>query len=179
MNASSPNFLVLQRLNFRHAALMAWSAAESSVKKGFDQFAGEGRPNHFPTETKDIHVVVFDTLMGGENIVDKRGTHTGNLVRGDGRSYTAAAERHSPLNFPRRDGPRQRNDEVGVVISGVQLVRAEVHDFVSRATERLRHLFLQGKPAVVRCNSHAHYGFSLRCSSSLCVRLQMFSTVKP
>lgn len=121
---------------------MAWSAAETSSQKGFDQFPSKCSPDHFPAETKDIHVVVFDTLMGGENIVDKRGTHTGNLVRGDGCPYTAAAERHCPLNFPRRDGPRQRNDEVGVVISGIQLVRAEVHDLESRTTQQLRDLLL-------------------------------------
>ena len=133
MNTSMRNFLVLQRLNFRHAALMAWSAAESSVKKGFDQFPGERSPDHFSAETKDVHVVIFYTLMGRENIVDKCGAHTENFICGDGCSYTAAAERHSPLNFPRRDGPRQRNDEVGVVISGIQVVCAEVHDFVRRA----------------------------------------------
>jgi hypothetical protein len=130
---SAQNVLFLQCLDLSHAPLVAWSAAETSSQKGFDQFPGECNPDYFPAETKDIHVVVFDTLMGGENIVDERGTHTGNLARGDGRSYTAAAERHPPLNFARRDGPRQRNDEVWVVISGVQSVRAEVHDFVRRA----------------------------------------------
>lgn len=129
---SSQNVLFLQCLDLSDAPLMAWSAAETSSQKGFDQLLGECSPDHFPAETKDIHVVVFDTLMGGENIVDERGTHTGNLARGDGRSYTATAERHSPLNSSRRDSSRQRNDEVGIVISGVQLVRAEVHDFVRR-----------------------------------------------
>jgi hypothetical protein len=81
---------------------MAWGAAESSVKKGFDQFPGEGRPDHFSAKTKDVHVVIFYSLMGGENIVDKGSAHTGNFVRGDGRSHAASTERHSPINFPSR-----------------------------------------------------------------------------
>ena len=67
MNPSWPNFLVLQRPHFSQAALVAWSAAEVSGQKGLDQFPGERRPDHFPTQTKDIHVVIFDALMGMEN----------------------------------------------------------------------------------------------------------------
>ena len=158
---------------------MALGAAEVSGQKGLDQFPGERRPDHFSTQTKDIHVVIFDALMGGEDIMDEPGTHAGNLVRGDGRSHAAAAERHSAFNLPRGDGPGQGDDEVGVVISGVQLVCAEVHDLVPRATQRLRHLPFQGKPSMVRGDSHAHHGFSLTCRSKLWVCLQTFSTVKP
>jgi hypothetical protein len=73
--------------------------------------------------------------MGGENIMDKPGTHTGNFACSDGRSNAAAAERDAALNLPRGDGPCQGDDEIWVVIIGVQLVRAEVHDVVPRAAQ--------------------------------------------
>ena len=154
-------------------------AAEVSGQKGLDQFPGERRTDHFSTQTKDIHVVIFDALMGGENIMDEPSTHAGNFVRGDGCSHAAAAERDSALNLSSGYSPGQRDDEVGVVISGVQLVCAEVHDLVPRATQQLRHLPFQGKPSMVRGDSHAHHGFSLTCRSTLWVCLQTFSTVKP
>ena len=139
---------------------MALGAAEVSGEKGLDQFQSEGRPDHFSAQTKYIHVVIFDALVSGENIMDEPGTNTGNFVHGDGRSHAAAAERHSTLNVSRGDGPGQGDNEVGVVIFGVQLVCAEVHDFVPRATQRFRHLLFQGEASVVPGDSHTHHDFS-------------------
>jgi hypothetical protein len=87
--------------------------------------------------------------VGGENVVDKPCTHTGNFVRSDGRTHATAAEHDSALNLPGGHCPRQRDDEFRVVISGVQLMSAEVHDFVLRAPQQLRHLRLQDKAAMV------------------------------
>jgi hypothetical protein len=75
--------------------------------------------DYFSSQTEDIHVVIFDALVGGENIVDKPCTHTGNFIRGDGRTHAAAAERDSTLNLPGGYSPRQWDDEIRVVISGV------------------------------------------------------------
>jgi hypothetical protein len=120
-----------------------------SGQKGLDQFPGERRPDHFSTQTKDIHVVIFDALVGGENIMNKPSTHTMDFVRSDGCTHAAAAKRDSALNLPGGYSPSQRDDEVGVVISGVQLMSAEVHDFVPRAAQQLRHLRFQDKATMV------------------------------
>jgi hypothetical protein len=61
-----------------------------SGQKGLDQFPGEPRPDHFSAQTEDIHVVIFDALMSGENIMNEPGTHTRNFVRSDGRTHAAA-----------------------------------------------------------------------------------------
>ena len=105
--------------------------------------------------------------MGGENIVDEPGTRTGNFIRRDGRSHAAAAEGYSTVHLSGGDRPGEGDDEVGVVIFGVHLMCAEVHDLVSRATQRLRYLPFQGKASMVRCDSHAHHGFSLTCRIKL------------
>ena len=57
--------------------------------------------------------------------MDEPGTHPGNFVRGDGSANAAAAERHAALDFARGDGPGQGDDEVRVVIRGVQLMRRQ------------------------------------------------------
>ena len=81
--------------------------------------------------------------------MDQSGTHTGYFVRGDRRTYTAAAERDSAINFRRRHSPSQRDDKGWVVISGVQFMSAEVHDLVPRATQQLRYLCFQDKATMV------------------------------
>ena len=130
MNSSWPNLLALQRLDFSQAALVAWSAAEASDQKGLDQFPGKRRTDHFSAQTKHIHVVILYALMSRENIMDQPGTHAGDFIRGDGSPHTAAAKGHSAVHFARCYGPGKGNDEVGVVIFGVHLVCAKVHNFV-------------------------------------------------
>ena len=63
--------------------------------------------------------------------MDERGTHAANFVRGDGRAHATATQRHSAFHLSRGDGFGQRDDEVRVVVSGVQWVGAEVDDLVS------------------------------------------------
>ena len=71
---------------------MAWGAAKLSRQKNLDQFPGKRGPDHFSTETTDIHVVIFDALMGREDMLNEPGTYAVNLVCGNGRSHPAAAE---------------------------------------------------------------------------------------
>jgi len=114
---------------------MAYGAAKARGQESLDQFQGKRRSDHLSAETKDVHVIIFDPLMGRENILDKPGTRSGNFVRGNRRSKAAVAERNAALNLPRGDGLGQGDDEVWVVIPGVQLVCAVIHDFVPRATQ--------------------------------------------
>ena len=134
------DFPVLQRLHFSHSAPVARSAVELSGQKGLDQFPCECCPNHFSSQTEDIHIVIFDALMSGENIMDEPGTHSRNFIRGDGRTHTAATQRYPTSNLLGSDGSGHGDDEIRVVISGVELMCAEVHNLVARAMELLRHL---------------------------------------
>jgi hypothetical protein len=73
---------------------MARCVAEASGKESLDQFPGERGSDDFSSETKDVHVVVFDALVGGKHIVDEAGTDTCDFVRGDRRTDAAPAERY-------------------------------------------------------------------------------------
>ena len=99
--------------------------AEASGQKNLDQLQGERRPDHLCTETKDVHVIVFDALTGRKDIMDEFGTHAGNLVRSDGGSNAATAERYAALDFACGDGPDQGNHEVRIVIFGIEFERGQ------------------------------------------------------
>jgi len=43
---------------------MANCTTEFSSKKNIDQFKRQRGANHFRSQAKNIHVVIFDTLMG-------------------------------------------------------------------------------------------------------------------
>ncbi len=146
-----------QRPDLGQPALVAGSAAEVSRQEGLDELPRERDPEHFSTETTDVHVVIFDALVGTKDMVDESGTHAGNLVRGNGRSDTAAADRHTTFDLTRRDRPRQGNDEVGVVIVGAQLMRAKVHDLEASVLQRLHQKRFQPESSMVAGDSHSHH----------------------
>ena len=77
---------MFQCLHFCQATSMACGAAEVRAQKGLDQFQSQCGSNHLSAQTNDIHVVVFDALTGGEDVMDEPGPHAGDFVRGDGRS---------------------------------------------------------------------------------------------
>jgi hypothetical protein len=106
-----------------------------------------------------MHRVILDTLMGRESAVDQRGTHAGNLVRGNRGLGTTATESDAAHNIAGRDSPRHWYDEVGVVVVRVQSVRTEIDDLVAGRKQRLRNFMLQAKPAVIGGNPHLHDRF--------------------
>ena len=75
---------------------MAHRAAEASGQESLDEFQGERRSDRLSSQTEDIHVVIFNALMGGENVMDKPGTHAGILF-----AATAA-----PTPLPQSATPR-------------------------------------------------------------------------
>jgi hypothetical protein len=61
------------------------------MEKSFDQFQGEPGPDHLSAKAKNIHVIVFDVLMGGELIVYQLGTYARDFRSAE----SAAAEGHA------------------------------------------------------------------------------------
>jgi hypothetical protein len=129
--------------------LVTNGAAEPSFEKCLDQLPRQRGPDHFSTQTKNIHVVVFNALVGGEHIVDESSSRARNFVRCNGCAHSASAERHPAFHLPGCDGPGERNHEVGEVVSGVQFVSAEIHDLMAGTAQQLSYLALQRKAAVV------------------------------
>jgi hypothetical protein len=136
-------------LHFVDSPLVAYGAAESSSQKRLDQFPSERGPDHFATQTKDIHVVVFNALVGREHVMDEACPHAGNLVGADGCPYATAAERHSAIDRARGYGPRQRDNVIWVIVSRARFIRAEVNDRVAGVAQQIRYLLFQNEPSMV------------------------------
>jgi hypothetical protein len=63
-------WLVFEFRNFRQAARMPLSVAESCGEKWFDQFPGERMADHEATEEDHVQIVVLDALVCREVLVD-------------------------------------------------------------------------------------------------------------
>jgi hypothetical protein len=120
-----------------------------SAQKSLDQLQRERGANDFTAQTKNVHVVVFNALMSGENIMDEGGAHARNLVRGDGCANAAAAESHTSLKLARCDGPSQGNDIIGVVILWVQLVCTKIHNIIPQGLQHGCYLRFKDESAMV------------------------------
>jgi len=132
-----------QRFHFVDSALVALRAAEASFQKRLDQFPRERGPDHLSTQRKDIHVVVFNSLVGGEYVVNKSGPHTGKPYW---RRWMHPRHcRRVLLRDPPCQRPRHWPEDhvIGVIVSRIQLMSAEVYDLVARASQQFRDLLFQ------------------------------------
>jgi hypothetical protein len=146
---SKRNRMHFQRFHFVDSALVALRAAEASFQKRLDQFPRKRGPDHLSTQRKDIHVVVFNSLMGGEYVVNKSGSYAGNLIGAYGCAHSTAAKRYSAIHLASGHGVGKRDHVIGVIVSGTQLMSAEVDDLVARASQQLRDLLFENEPSMV------------------------------
>lgn len=110
---------------------MPFSLAVLGSEKRLHQIPGDGRTNRATTHTEDIHVIILDSLSSRKVIVNQTGTNTCNLVGCDRCADAAATDGQATLNFACSDSLCQRNDEVGIVISGIQMMSAEINHLMS------------------------------------------------
>src|SRR5262249_50362277 len=135
---------------------MTLGLTESRRQERFDQVPGDFRPHGPAAHAQDVHVIVLDPLPGREVVVDQRRTDTLDLVGAHGRADTAAADRHAALHRARRHGPRQWDDEVRIVVVGLERVPAEVDDLVAGGAKPAGQLLLQRESAVIGRDSDTH-----------------------
>jgi hypothetical protein len=141
---------------------VANGTAEASLQKCLNQFPCQRWPDHLPTKTKDIHVVVFNALVSREHVMDEPGAHTGNFVGADGCAHATAAKRYSAINCASGYGPSQWDNVIRVIVSGARLNRTEVYDPMGSTAQQTRDLLFQGEASMVRRDSYAHDAFSFR-----------------
>ena len=110
---------------------MACRTAEVCGQEGLHQLPGERRTDDLSSQAKNIHIVVFHALASREDIMDEPGAHSGNLVGGNGCAHSTATQSDTALNVSRGNSLGKWDDEVRIVICGVQFTRAEVYDFIA------------------------------------------------
>ena len=89
---------------------------ELGVEERLDEIPGDGGPDRPSAHAEDVEVIVLDTLLRGEVVVDERRADAGDLVGADRRANAAAADCHAAFYVSRDDGLRERHDEVGIVV---------------------------------------------------------------
>ena len=145
-----------ERGDLAEAAQVPLGLAEFGREERLDEIPSELNAHHPPAHAEDVHVIVLDTLPGGEVVLDQPRANTRYLVGADGRADAAAADRHAALHRPRRHGPGKRDDEVGIVVAGAQAMGAEIDDLVPRRAEPADDLLLQAEAAVIGGDPHSH-----------------------
>jgi hypothetical protein len=78
---------------------MAWCIAEARCKKSFDQLQSECRADHFSAEAEYVQIVILDALPCGEHVMNEPGANAGDLIRRNGCTHAAAAQRDTALDI--------------------------------------------------------------------------------
>jgi hypothetical protein len=120
---------------FADAAQVPGGLAVLGRKKSLDKIPRDRRADGPAAHTKDIHVIIFHTLLCRKVVMNQRGAGAWNFIGANSRADAAATNGDAAFHLTTDYGLGQRNDEVGVVVVGTQLVSAEIHDFVACSTE--------------------------------------------
>jgi len=75
--------------------------------------------------------------------------HAGNLVGSDGCSDATAAQSQATVDLSPCHGMGQGNDEIGIVVVGIEVEGTEVNDGISAALQLFCQCLLQRKSAVI------------------------------
>jgi hypothetical protein len=78
----------------------------------------------------NVHVIVLDPWFGG-----RESMRLGSTDRGP---HAAAADGHTALHAARSNGLRERDDEIRVVIGGIQVVSSKIDHIMSPLREGAR-----------------------------------------
>ena len=130
--------------------------AELRRQKSIDEFDSYSQTNGPASHAEDIHVVMFDTLMGRVMLDNQSRTNAWYLVRANRGADSAATHRHTAFDCAGRYGSRERNHEIGIIVCRIQTVRAEFHQLVTRLSKMIRQLLLQLITAVIGRDPYSH-----------------------
>ena len=114
---------------------MAFRAAEARRKKGLHQLPGERVTDNETAEADNVEIVVLDALVCGKCFMDQACAGTRHLVRGHTRPNAASAYGDASAHFAARDGARQRNHEIRVVIIRLRMGIPEIGHVMTGLTQ--------------------------------------------
>jgi hypothetical protein len=112
--------------------------------------------NDPPTQHKDIHAIMLNTLMSGIGIVADGGQRPPDLVGGDPGTNSTATEDDAPFSPTLDDSFGNGLPEIRIVITGIVLKSANVDDFVSMIKQPQPDRLFQIISSVIGSNNHFH-----------------------
>src|SRR5262249_17217866 len=130
--------------------------AEVGGQERLDEVPSDGWSHGPAAHTKNVHMIVLDSLLGREVVVDDRRADAPHLVCTHRRADAAAADRYSTFHLLGDNGPGEGDDVVGVVIPLVQAMSAEIDDLMPRGAKLAEQFFLQTKTTVISGNANTH-----------------------
>jgi len=132
------------------------------TKKCLHKVPGHARTHGAPPHAEDVHVVILNSLLGREMIMNQAGPYTLGFIGTDRGPHTTATNRNTPLHLTSNHCSGQRRDIIGVIIARIQLMSPEVDNFMTRSFQLGDELLLEFKSAVICCKSYTHR-FTLFC----------------
>jgi hypothetical protein len=152
----SADSLGVEGSHLPQSAQMPLGLAELGCEKCIDQVLGHSRSYGPSAHADDVHVVILNSLLGGEVIMNQPGADPGNLVRTDRGADAAAADRDAALYLPGSDRAGLRYDEVRIIVTRIYAVRSKIDHVVPGFAKMSNQLLLQTKSTVISRNSNAH-----------------------
>src|SRR5215468_11507217 len=124
-----------QRRHFAQTAQVSFRLTELSSEKRLHQIPSDCRSHRPAAHAQDVHVIVLDSLLGGEVIVDERRADTPNFVGAHRRANPAATDGHTAVHLSGDYGLCEWNYVVGIVVAFAQAMGAEIYDLVPRRAQ--------------------------------------------
>src|ERR1700756_1452997 len=109
--------LVFQCRNFAQTAPVALGLTEIGCRESLDQVPCLHRSHDPATHTNNVHVIVLDSLSGGEVIVDQGSANAVNLVGTDRGADTATAYGNASLQLACCNCTGERNNKIRIVVA--------------------------------------------------------------
>ena len=141
------------------ASNVAFFVRELSRHKCADQFHGYFITDDACSETEDVHVVVFDSLMSRIDVVADSRANARNLVRRHTDPDAAAAEQNAPLCLSGEDRLTHLSREVGIIDRTIR-VGSAIDDIMPRRLHDRDDSLFQREPAVITSKGDTHFDCS-------------------
>src|SRR5215813_10524440 len=93
------SFSRLQRSHFAQPAQVSFGLTVLSRQERLYKVPSHSRPHGPAAHAKDVHVIVLDSLLGGEVIVNERGANTPNFVGAHRRANSTATDGHTAVHL--------------------------------------------------------------------------------
>jgi hypothetical protein len=141
---------------FAEAPQMPLGQTKPARQESLDEIPSYGRSHGPAAHTNNVHVVVLDALLGREMVMHEARANARNLVSANGCADPAAADGYAAVHFSRRYCPGQGDNEVGIVVTRVQAVSAEIDYLMPRLAKLRDKLLFQTESTVISSDSNPH-----------------------
>src|SRR5262249_41156985 len=121
-----------------------------------DKIPCHSRADSPATHAEYVHVIIFDTLAGGEMIFEEPRASPRHFVGTYRRADSTTANSHASIHLTGHDGLRERDHEVGIIVRRVQAMRAEVHHLVTSRMKFGHNFFFESEASMIGGDSNSH-----------------------